>query len=101
MRLAGTSVIGLILGLVLGSELRTRPARLRRAQSSRGPAKRSSDQVHQREEENPDEVDEVPVEADVLGGLGKHFAPHGLDGEDREGIMPPTTWSPWTPVAAK
>src|SRR6266850_3213536 len=44
----------------------------------------ASDQVQQREEEDPDEVDEVPVEADVFGVEGVGFAAERGDEKERE-----------------
>src|SRR6266700_2175133 len=44
-----------------------------------------SNQVKQREQENPDQIDKVPVEADVFGVWGEDFSAGGLDEQQRQG----------------
>src|SRR5205823_8383305 len=44
-----------------------------------------SDQVKQREQKNPDQIDKVPVEADVFGVGSENLAAGGLDEQERKG----------------
>src|SRR6267154_1930601 len=43
-----------------------------------------SNQIQQGEQENPDQIDKVPVEADVFGVRGEDLPTGGLDEQERE-----------------
>ena len=62
----------------------------------------SRDQVDDGEDEDPHDVDEVPVQADDLdrlGPLGARLPRNDIMSSDISMTMPTLTWTPWKPVS--
>ena len=61
-------------------------------------------EVQQREQQDPDDVDEVPVQRGRLDGVvvrDGELAGDAAISTTLSMITPPKTWAPWNPVSVK